>query len=291
MAARAPDRERRAGAEPRPAQSRRPQKRLSGLTAWPADIEHRGRAPGSGLFMVWTPMRPPGASGMPPSNRSRLARRAGAAIVLLVLGASGIHVLLAVHGMFWARRDWPWPQLAGGAPALVLGLGQLPARWPRAHPRLHRWTGRTYITGMLIACVGATGLIVTSASPLGIRAAFAATALAWLTAALAGRTAVRGGRVRAHRRRMVRSHLATRPPVTFRMLIKLPGTMELAPPSVTIPRLLRLGWLLPGPVCQGIYWPVGRTGLRPGASSEPKPLRGATSRSAFAAVPGTGPRT
>ena len=40
--------------------------------------------------------------------------------------------------------------------------------------------GPFYMAGMLIACAGATGLIATSSAPFQMRAAFAATALAWL---------------------------------------------------------------------------------------------------------------
>ena len=196
------------------------------------------------------------------------------AILLLALGIIGIDFLLTVYGkyrqldpaaytMFWTRRGWLWTHLAGGALAVILGLLQFLTQWPRAYPHVHRWTGRMYITGMLIACVGATGLIATSPAPFAIRAAFTATALAWLTTALIGVTAVRGGQVQSHRRWMVRNYLVTLAPITFRALIKVPGMMELAPPPVMIPILLWLSWLLPLLICEGIYYIVDRTGLRP----------------------------
>lgn len=216
---------------------------------------------------------------------SRLVWRVGSAVVLLALGIIGIDFLLTVYGkyhhldpaayaMFWARRGWLWTHLAGGALTILLGLVQFLTQWPRAYPRLHRWTGRIYITGMLIACAGATGLIATSPAPFAIRAAFAATALAWLTTALIGVIAIRGGRVLAHRRWMVLNYLVTLAPITFRALIKVPGMMELAPPPVMIPVLLWLSWLLPLLICEGIYRVVDRTGLRPNRSFKPNPLRG-----------------
>jgi uncharacterized membrane protein len=156
-----------------------------------------------------------------------------------------------------------WTHLAGGALTVILGLVQFLTQWPRACRHLHRWTGRIYITGMLIACVGAIGLIATSPAPFAIRAAFTATALAWLTTASIGVIAVRGGRVPSHRRWMVRNYLVTLAPITFRALIKVPGMMELGPPPVMIPILLWLSWLLPLLICEGIYYIVDRTGLRP----------------------------
>jgi uncharacterized membrane protein len=172
----------------------------------------------------------------------------------------------AAYTMFWTRRGWLWTHLAGGALAVILGLVQFLTQWPRAYPHVHRWTGRMYITGMLIACVGATGLIATSPAPFAIRAAFAATALAWLTTASIGVIAVRCGRVPSHRRWMVRNYLVTLAPITFRALIKVPGMMELAPPPVMIPVLLWLSWLLPLLICEGIYRVVDRMGVRPDSS-------------------------
>ena len=219
-------------------------------------------------------MQPSSTSGIQSWGPSRLVWRVGLAILLLALGIIGIDFLLAVYGkyrqldpaaytMFWTRRGWLWTHLAGGALAVILGLVQFLTQWPRAYPHLHRWTGRIYITGMLIACVGATGLIATSPAPFAIRAAFTATALAWLTTASIGVIAVRGGRVPSHRRWMVRNYLVTLAPITFRALIKVPGMMELAPPPVMIPILLWLSWLLPLLICEGIYYIVDRTGLRP----------------------------
>ena len=210
-------------------------------------------------------------SGIQSWGPSRFVWRVGLAIVLLALGLIGIDFLLTVYAkyrqldpaaytMFWTRRVWLWTHLAGGALTVILGLVQFLTQWPRAYPHLHRWTGRLYISGMLIACVGATGLIVTSPAPFAIRAAFTATALAWLTTASIGVIAVRGGRVPSHRRWMVRNYLVTLAPITFRALIKVPGMMELGPPPVMIPILLWLSWLLPLLICEGIYYIVDRLG-------------------------------
>lgn len=230
-------------------------------------------------------MQPSSMSSILSLGSSSLVWRVGLAIVLLAIGIIGIDFLLTVYGkyhrldpvayaIFWTRRGWLWTHLAGGALTLIFGLVQFLTQWPRAYSHLHRWTGRIYITGMLIACVGATGLIATSPAPFAIRAAFAATALAWLTTALTGLIAIRGGRVPSHRRWMVRNYLVTLAPITFRALIKVPGIMELAPPPVMIPILLWLSWLLPLLICEGVYRIVDHASLRPNNSFKPKPLRG-----------------
>lgn len=188
--------------------------------------------------------------------RGRSLGRIGGAIVLLVLAAWCFDFLLGVFGkyrhvdpatytMFWTRRAWLWTHLAGGALAICLGLVQFLTQWPRAFNRLHRWTGRGYLAGILIAATGATGLIATSPAPFEIRLAFAATAWAWLITALAGLMAIRRGQVQVHRRWMIRAYLVTLAPITFRLLIRTPGVMTLAEPPDVIAVLLWVSWVLP----------------------------------------------
>ncbi|WP_368563330.1 DUF2306 domain-containing protein [Pseudoxanthomonas sp. UTMC 1351] len=196
--------------------------------------------------------------------RMRLAQRIGWAIVWLALAAISINFLLTVHGkyshldpsaytMFWSRRGWLWTHLGGGALTVVLGPLQFLTRWPRAFPRLHRWTGRIYMVGMLIACAGATGLIATSPAPFEIRSAFAATALTWLTTALVALIAIHRGRVAPHRNWMTRNYLVTLSPITFRILLQALIALELPPSPTTIAILLWLSWLLPLLVYEGAY--------------------------------------
>lgn len=197
-------------------------------------------------------------------TRFRLGRRIGWTVAWLALGAISIHFLLTVYGkyhhpdpgaytMFWSRRGWLWTHLAGGALTVVLGPFQFLTRWPRAYPRLHRWTGRIYMVGMLIACTGATGLIATSPAPFAIRSAFAATALAWLTTALVALTAIHRGKVWPHRRWMIRNYLVTLSPITFRILLQAQIAMEAAPSPATIALLLWLSWLLPLLIYEGFH--------------------------------------
>lgn len=220
-------------------------------------------------------------------------RRFGWAVVWLALGLISLDFLLTVYGkyhhpdpdsytMFWSRRGWLWTHLAGGAMTIVLGPLQFLTRWPRAYARLHRWIGRTYMVAMLIACTGATGLIATSFAPFEIRSAFAATALAWLTTALFGMVAIRGGTVWKHRRWMIRNYLVTLSPITFRLLLQAQLAMGSAPSPEAIAILLWLSWLLPlllyeggyriaGLVRAGSSRPTARAGVNPGLPDDALP--------------------
>jgi len=229
-------------------------------------------------------MQPPIASLTQVFGRSCLFWRIFSVIMVSAVAIGSIDFLLTVYGkyrqsdpttysMFWDRRGWLWTHLAGGALTIILGPLQFLTQWPRAYPLLHRWTGRMYIAGMLIACAGSTGLIATSHAPLEIRSAFIATALAWLTTAWVALIAIRRRRVRSHRRWMIRNYLVTLSPITFRVFLHVANAMKLSPSPELIAVLLWLSWLLPLLIGEAIYRVVDRVGLH-------HPLR-----SAFATQP------
>ncbi|PPU80051.1 DUF2306 domain-containing protein [Xanthomonas sacchari] len=149
------------------------------------------------------------------------------------------------YAMFMTRRGWLWCHLGGGAVGLLLGALQFATQRLRRWPRLHRWVGRVYFAGMVVAMVGAVGLIATSPAPPSIRVAFAATALAWLVTGSVGLVAIWRGQVLRHQRWMVRAYLATLAPVVFR--VSLPSTiglgMTLSPGLIAL--LLWASWVVP----------------------------------------------
>ena len=174
------------------------------------------------------------------------------------------HVDAGAYGMFWSRRQWLWTHLAGGALTILLGPLQFVARLRNACPQIHRWTGRLYLLGVSIGITGAAGLISTSPAPVAIQLAFASTGIAWLVTALAGFIAIRGKRTQVHRRWMIRNYLVTLAPISFRLAILVPGVMALASPTVMIPLLLWLSWVLPL-----LAYEAGRAATRFMYSQEP----------------------
>ena len=189
---------------------------------------------------------------MEPRSRARMLAVAAWVLVLaLVLHFLSVayqkyaHVDAGAYGMFWSRRQWLWTHLAGGALTILLGPLQFIARLRNTYPRVHRWTGRVYLVGVLVGITGAAGLISTSPAPFAIQIAFASTGIAWLVTALAGFSAIRSKRTQVHRRWMIRNYLVTLAPISFRLAILVPGVMALASPAVMIPLLLWLSWALP----------------------------------------------
>ncbi|CAN7511837.1 DUF2306 domain-containing protein [Pseudoxanthomonas sp. LjRoot143] len=195
------------------------------------------------------------------SPRARLAVRLAWAVLWLLLAIASLEFLLAAYGkyrhldsaaygMFMTRRGWLWMHLAGGLTTMLLGPVQFLTQWRRRRPRLHRLTGRAYLVGMLVAAVGATGLIATSPAPFAIRLAFAATALAWLTTGLTGLIAIRHGAVDRHQRWMTHNYAVTLAPIIFRLSLPVAIASGLAPSPTLIATLLWCSWTVPLLICE-----------------------------------------
>lgn len=223
----------------------------------------------------------PRTDASPPSH---LALRLAWAGLWLLLAIASVEFLLAAYGkyrhldsaaygMFMTRRGWLWLHLAGGLTTVLLGPVQFLTQWRLRQPRLHRLTGRIYLVGMLVAATGAIGLIATSPAPFAIRAAFAATALAWLTTALTGLAAILRGAVERHRRWMVRNYAVTLAPIIFRLSLPLAIAGGLAPSPTLIATLLWCSWIVPLLVCEAIRRLAGlRRSARARASAGAVPL-------------------
>ncbi len=197
------------------------------------------------------------------SPRSRLVLRLAWAGLWLLLVIASVEFLIAAYGkyrhldsaaygMFMTRRGWLWMHLAGGLTTVLLGPVQFLTQWRLRNARLHRLTGRIYLVGMLVAATGAAGLIATSPAPFAIRAAFSATALAWLTTALTGLAAIRRGAVDRHRRWMVRNYAVTLAPILFRLSLPLAIAGGLAPSPTLIATLLWCSWIVPLLACEAV---------------------------------------
>ncbi|EKU23806.1 DUF2306 domain-containing protein [Xanthomonas graminis] len=188
--------------------------------------------------------------------RGRPAARVGWVLLWLALAAFAAefvrHVYLKyaalespAYAMFLTRRGWLWCHLGGGAVGIVLGTLQFATQRWRRHAWVHRWVGRAYFAGMLVAMLGATALIATSPAPMPIRVAFAATEAAWLVVVSAGLLAIRRGQVALHQRWMLRAYLVTLAPVVFRIALYAAVDAGMAPSPNMIAALLWGSWAVP----------------------------------------------
>jgi hypothetical protein len=162
----------------------------------------------------------PSTTSAPTTSRAAPPPRIGRAVpVLLVVVALFLALELPAYVGFDpaasrvpARPDLPlhYPLLVAhilfGSVALVTACLQI---WPwlrRAHPVVHRWSGRVYLFGGVLPG-GLAVLAVAPVSSTGPISAAGNTALAvlWLATAVAGFRAARARRFADHRRWMLRS--------------------------------------------------------------------------------------
>ena len=121
----------------------------------------------------------------------------------------------------------PWIILhaGGAATALLLGPVQFLPTVRRRWPRVHRWTGRTYVA----ACIagGASALVLAAGISSGVvaGAGFATLGVGWIFATAQGWRMARARQFSEHSRWMIRSFALTFSAVTLRAYMLTVGML------------------------------------------------------------------
>lgn len=138
----------------------------------------------------------------PPSPALRRAKWPGTVFGLVCLGIGAVTLWFLVESLvyrfgtpgrlgptLWNKQAWYWTHTVLAIPTLVLAPLQFSRTVRGRWPRVHRWTGRAYVVGTLIAALIAIALALTTDNlggrmPLVMLAGlwFAFTAAAWITA-------------------------------------------------------------------------------------------------------------
>lgn len=152
-----------------------------------------------------------------------------------------------VFGRFWVMK---WPligHISGGLIALILGPFQFWSALRTNFVKVHRWTGRLYLTGILIGTVSSVTLALTTG--IAIHWTWATSllflAMAWFfTAAMAFRFILLK-RVNLHKEWMIRSYVVTFAFVLFRWLNGMVWIHELGSFTEIGPNLIWISWVIP----------------------------------------------
>lgn len=103
-----------------------------------------------------------------------------------------------VFGRFW-KMKWPLVgHISGGLLALVLGPFQFWAGYRNKYMKIHRWTGRLYLTGILIGSLSSVTLALTTGIAIHWTWAFSLLGLAsawFLSSAMAFRFILGSGSI------------------------------------------------------------------------------------------------
>lgn len=169
-------------------------------------------------------------------------------------------------GRFWPRRFWLLGHLLGGTLALFSGPFQLWSGLRGRYYEIHRWTGRLYVTGVLIGGTSAFYLAL-HAQPTGFGVALFALGVAWWGTVGMAIYAIKQGHVEAHKTWMIRGYVVTFAFVTFRWLLGLPIWSFLGSSQLAV--IAWLSWVLPLFVTEMVFrWTrTARPSIRPASSA------------------------
>jgi uncharacterized membrane protein len=157
-------------------------------------------------------------------------RRIGSVAVLFLSLAIAVYAAVAygffplgalVHpdlrATFALHRAGIYTHVFASVVALALGPFQFSERLRARRLSWHRWSGRLYLTGVLIG--GLAGLFMATHAFGGMvaRSGFAGLAVAWLWTGQRAWTAIRARDIDAHRRWMIRNFALTFAAVTLRL--------------------------------------------------------------------------
>lgn len=146
------------------------------------------------------------------------------ALYLVATGFAAIPAGPADNGLPLALQV----HVATAAVPLLLWPVQAVRSLRHRHPAVHRWVGRTYVVGVLVAGTsGAVAALGTTAGPVA-GAGFLLLGLAWVGCTAEALLRVRAGDVEGHRRWMVRSVALTLAAVTLRLYLGAGGALGAA---------------------------------------------------------------
>lgn len=140
---------------------------------------------------------------------------------------------------YWAQRGWLLLHITGGMTALLTGPWQFWTGFRNRYARMHRWTGRAFLLGVAVGCVGAYHMAVVTTFGWAFGVALLGLATAWATTAGMAYYAILKRRFVVHKEWMVRAYVVTFAFVTFRLLNDYGPTSHLKPDQ---DRVLTIGW-------------------------------------------------
>jgi predicted membrane protein DUF2306 len=148
-------------------------------------------------------------------------------------------------GRLWPNRVWLMAHIVGATVAIFFGPFQLWSGLRQRHLAVHRWTGRLYVGGVLVAGTAAFHLsFYVEPRDLGF-ALFVLAAVWWVTVGTAF-LAIKHHRIEAHKEWMIRGYVVTFSFVTFRWGIDLPLWSSLGSArSARLAIVLWLSWVVP----------------------------------------------
>ena len=129
--------------------------------------------------------------------------------------------------------------------ALLTGPWQFWTGFRARYARLHRWTGRIFLSAVAVGSVGAFRMATGTTFGWAFGFALAALATAWVTTAAMAYYAILKRRFQIHKEWMVRAYVVTFAFVTFRVLNDYGPSSQLQPGNDKAITIAWASWVLP----------------------------------------------
>lgn len=152
-----------------------------------------------------------------------------------------------VFGRFWVMK-WPLVgHISGGLLALVLGPFQFWADLRNRYLHVHRWMGRLYVAGILVASMSSITLALTTGMAIHWNWALSliVLAFAWISTTGMAFRFILLKRTELHKGWMIRSYAVTFAFVLFRFLNSYPPIVENANFLERGATLIWVSWVIP----------------------------------------------
>lgn len=152
-----------------------------------------------------------------------------------------------VFGRFWIMK-WPLVgHISGGLIALIVGPFQFWDGFRNRYLKIHRWMGRLYLTGILIASVSSVALAFSTSIAIHWTWAVAllALAMAWFFTSGMALRMILLKRLQQHKEWMIRSYVVTFGFVIFRWLSEMEWITSQGTFVEYGPTIGWLSWVIP----------------------------------------------
>jgi hypothetical protein len=146
-----------------------------------------------------------------------LAVSIGAFFVLTYVPAYFIWSEKSYGPYFWPRAGILLPHILGGLVAIVMGPFQFSPRIRNSYPKVHRVSGRIYLTAVLVGAIAGIALAMTSSLGLAYGIGLFSLTIAWLLTSGMALAAIRRRNFIQHKQWMARSYVLTFAFVIFRL--------------------------------------------------------------------------
>lgn len=146
---------------------------------------------------------------------------------------------------YWPRAAYLLPHILGGLAAIVIGPFQFWSRIRNGYPRVHRISGRVYLSAILVGGLAGLAMALTSDRGVSYASGLFGLGIAWLSTSGMALAAIRRRNFLQHKQWMIRSYVVTFAFVSFRIVDDTLVYLQIGERLDYLPMLAWACWAVP----------------------------------------------